>query len=147
MTRGWALAIVLLAVGAFAVAGLAIVLVQGNEEIVVELDPGDCFDLPDEIDDEIRVVDTVDCDDPHEAEVVAASELNAERDLDYPGDEIAVSTAQQRCDAELAGESALLADFGIVPVVSNQEAWEALEGRYVCVAIPYGGGTTVGSLR
>ena len=146
MTRGWALAIVLLAVGAFAVAGVAIAVVRSDDTVVVELDPGQCFELPDEIDDEIGVVDTIDCDEPHRAEVVAADELNPERDLDYPGGDESLAAAEQRCNAALAGETAILEEFGIVPVVANESAWGPLEGRFVCVAIPYGGEPTSGSL-
>jgi hypothetical protein len=30
--------------------------------------------------------------------------------------------------------------------VANQASWDSFQGRFVCVATPYGGGTTVGSL-
>lgn len=145
MTRGWALAIVLLALGAFAVAGVAIAVVRSDDTVVVELDPGQCFELPDAIVDEIGVVDTVDCDTPHQAEVVAADELNPERDRDYPGGEESLSAAEHACNAALADERALLDEFGIVAVVANEAAWGPLEGRFVCVAIPYGGEPTSGS--
>lgn len=145
MSRGWALAIVSLVIGAFAVAALAIVVISTNDTVVVELDPGDCFELPDDIDDEIGMVDTTDCDDEHEAEVVAAGELDPERDLDYPADE-SVAMAERRCNVDVGDDPAIVTDFGILPVVANEQAWEPLAGRYVCVAIPYGGGTTSGSL-
>ena len=146
MTRNWALAIVLLVIGAFGVAALAIVIVNTNDKVVVELDRGDCFELPDDIDDEIGVVETTDCDDPHEAEVVATGELNPDRDQDYPAGDESVTAADRRCATDLADSPAILADYGILPVVANEEAWDPLAGRYVCVAIPYGGGTTTGTV-
>jgi hypothetical protein len=145
MSRGWALAIVLLVIAAFGVAGLAIVVISTNDTVVVELDPGDCFQLPDDIDDEIGMVDTTDCDDEHEAEVVAAGELDPNRDLRYPGD-ASVVIAERRCAADIGDDPSIVTDYGILPVVANEQAWEPLAGRYVCVAIPYGGGTTSGSL-
>jgi hypothetical protein len=145
MTRGWALAILLLAIGAFGLAALAIVLVSTNDTVVVELDAGDCFELPDDIDAHIGTVDTTGCDDPHEAEVVATGELDPDRDLDYPPGDESVVMADRRCTAEVDDPS-IVADFGILPVVADEGAWEPLAGRYVCVAIPYGGGTTTGSL-
>jgi hypothetical protein len=145
MTRGWASAILVLAIGAFGIAALAIVLISTNDTVVVELDAGDCFELPDDIDDRIGTVDTTDCDDPHEAEVVATGELDPGRDLDYPPGDESVTMADRRCTAEV-DDPAIVTDFGILPVVADEGAWEPLAGRYVCVAIPYGGGTTTGSL-
>ena len=34
----------------------------------------------------------------------------------------------------------------MLPVVADEQSWNSYRGRYVCVAIPYGGGTTEGSL-
>jgi hypothetical protein len=134
---------------AIALATAAAVLLRpGGDTIVLDLDPGDCFQVPDDIARAtISEVDTISCDDPHEAEVFATGVLNPDRDQPYPG------AAQQlfaqvdaKCAAVLTDHPDVRERFGVLPVVADEESWNSFRGRYVCVAIPYGGGTTEGSL-
>lgn len=128
-------------------AVLAIVVATGDDTLVLDLDPGDCFDLPPGLeDDSIGTVDTVDCDAPHEAEVVATGELDPDGDAPYPSDAVLFEEVDRRCAAAVADRPDITAEFGMLPVVPNAESWEPFAGRYVCVAIPFGGGTVSGTL-
>jgi hypothetical protein len=139
-------AVVLLAL-ALAVAA-ALLLRPGDDEIILDLEAGDCFQVPDEIaNSTISEIDTVSCDEPHEAEVFATGELNPERDQPYPEDEQQTfARVESRCASVLSGDDDLERQFGVLPVVADERSWDSFRGRYVCVAIPYGGGTTEGSL-
>ena len=64
----------------------------------------------------------------------------------HPGAAQAAYRFQPPLRARREDIPALVERFGILPVVSNEASWESFRGRYVCVAIPYGGGTTDGSL-
>ena len=60
----------------------------GDDTLVLDLDSGDCFEVPDDIAEAtIAEVDTIDCTKPHEAEVFATGELDPDRDQPYPADE------------------------------------------------------------
>ena len=148
MTRGWLVALLATVVGVVLVGVLAIVaLTSGGDTLVLDLDVGDCFELPADMSQAaIDQVATVECDDPHQAEVFAAAELNPDRELPYPGEEPLFRTADRRCAAARSERPQLGDRFGILPVVPNEASWDSFRGRFVCVAIPYGGGTTVGSL-
>lgn len=147
--RGWIVALmaaVLVAVG-LAVAAL-VLLSPGDDTLVLDLDSGDCFEVPDDIADAtIAEVDTIACKNPHEAEVFATGELNPDRDQPFPADEQQLfARVDRQCADAIAGRPDLVERFGVLPVVADERSWDSYRGRYVCVAIPYGGGTTEGSL-
>lgn len=127
--------------------GVLVVLATSSDEtVVLDLDPGDCFDLAIDGDDTgIGIVRTVDCADPHEAEVVAAGLFDEDGTTQRSTDEVLFAEADARCAAALADRSELLERFGILPVVADEASWGPFDGKYVCVAVPYGGGTTTGS--
>lgn len=139
----------LAAVGGMVVVGvLVLVATTANESLVLDLRPGDCFDLDDVGDggdDGIGTVATVDCERPHEAEVAATGRLNEARDVERPSDDELFAEVDARCAAALRDRAGLVERFGILPVVADEASWESYRGAYVCVAIPYGGGTTTGS--
>ena len=147
--KGWMVglfAVVVVAVGLAAAAVLA--LRPGGDTIVLDLAAGDCFQVPDDIADAtIARIDTVSCNEPHEAEVFATGELNPKRDQPYPADaQQLFAQVDAKCAAVLADHPDVLERFGVLPVVADEQSWNSFRGRYVCVAIPYGGGTTDGSL-
>jgi hypothetical protein len=95
----------------------------------------------------ISKIDTISCTEPHEAEVFSTGELNPDRDQPYPTDEQQTFTrVESQCSAVLAGHPDIVQRFGVLPVVADEKSWSSFRGRYVCVAIPYGGGTTTGAL-
>ena len=147
--RAWIVGLIAAALVAIAVAVAALVLLRpSGTTIVLDLDAGDCFQVPDDITKAtISKVDTIACTKPHEAEAFATGELDPGRDQPYPGDEQQLFARVDRLSAEaLADRSDLVERFGVLPVVADERSWDSYRGRYVCVAIPYGGGTTQGSL-
>ncbi len=98
--RGWmvALLVVVLLVITAGVGAIAIVVSSGDDAPVVELEVGDCFDLPDDVaGDVLGSVDTVDCSEPHLAEVVAAGALNPGGDAPYPPDDELFDLVERAC--------------------------------------------------
>lgn len=132
------------ALGVLVVMVAVFVLGGADTTSIGDLEVGDCFDVPFDGDDErVEAVDVFDCEDPHEAEVVAVGELNPDRSRPYPPDDELFAEIDRRC-AALAGD--VTDRFGLLPIAPEEPSWEPLGGRFLCVAIPYGGGTTVGSL-
>jgi hypothetical protein len=134
------------AVIAAVLIGVVLALASGNDTNVIDLDVGECFELPDDDDDLIEIVDPIDCDEPHDAQVVADGELNPDRSDDYPPDAELFAEADRMCFLALRDSDALLADFGVLPVVANEAAWAPKQGRFLCVAVPYGGEPRRGSI-
>ncbi len=143
--RGWAiglLAVVLLVVaGAAAIIGLA---VGGSSATpIVDLEVGDCFDLPDETEMErFETVDLIDCDQPHQVEVVLTGELNPDGDLPYPDDDELFASSGQRCNTVTLP----VEGFGLVPLAPTADTWEGASGRFACLALQIGGEPSEGSL-
>ena len=134
-------------VAAIAVAvGVLVVATASDGTLVLDLAVGDCFEL--ELEDdavEVGTVDTVECAEPHGAEVVATGDLDPDGLVERPADDQLFAMVDARCAEALAERPILLQQFGILPVAADEDSWESYDGRYVCVAIPYGGGTTTGS--
>ena len=145
--RGWVvglLFVVLLVVGG-AVAIIAAIVGSASSTAIVDLEVGDCFDLPPEdARDRFETVDLIGCDEPHQVEVVVVVDLNPDEDLPYPPDDELFPIAQQRCRA--AVDSVPLDRFGLVPLAPTEDTWNGAAGRLSCLALPMGGGTTIGSL-
>lgn len=133
---------------AASIIAIAVVLSLSNETSWTDLEPGDCFDLGGAVDDaegdlaSVFSIDTVDCTDEHDAEVVAAGELNPEGDQPYPNDDELFAAIDRAC---AAGASVDPATYGIVPIAPDERTWNERNGRYVCVAVALGGATVTGS--
>ena len=144
--RSWAVGLVVAVLGmvAVAIALIAVIAVVGRSDAtsIVDLEVGDCFDLPDDAADRIDLVDVVPCDDLHEVEVVLVGELNPDGDAEYPADDELFALADERCR---------LADvdrdrFGLVPFAPTEDTWNGAAGRFACLALPFGGGSITGSI-
>ena len=147
--KGWIVGLVVATLVAIALATVAALLLRpGDDTIVLDLDAGDCFQVPDDIaDSRISKVDEISCAEPHEAEVFATGQLDPDRDQPYPADEQQLfAQVDAKCAAVLADRPDVVQRFGVLPVVADEKSWSSFRGGYVCVAIPYGGGTTEGSL-
>jgi len=148
--KGWIVALVAVMVIAIALAGAALLLLRpGGDTIILDLESGDCFQVPADIaNSTISKIDTINCAEPHEAEVFGTGELNPDRDQPYPtDDQQTFARVESQCSALLADRPDVVQRFGVLPVVADEHSWNSFRGRYVCVAIPYGGGTTTGSIE
>lgn len=144
--RGWMVGLVAAVLLVIAV-GVAIVVAltsSGAGTAIVDLEVGDCFDLPDDASeaDELRTVDVVDCATPHLAEVVSGGELNTD-DAPYPDDDELFELVERSCRAAGVVDSEA---FGLLPVAPTPELWASFDGRFLCVAIPFGGEPVTGSI-
>jgi len=143
--RGWVLGMIVAVVLVLVIGvGVIVVISADGETAIVDLVVGDCFDLPEDADDagELRSVAIVDCSDPHLAEVVSVGDLNSGDDP-YPDDAELFASVEQACRAADVVESD---QFGLLPIAPTRALWESFDGRYLCVAIPYGGDLVTGSL-
>jgi len=147
--KGWIVGLIAVMVIAIALAGAALLLLRPRgDTIILDLEAGDCFQVPADIaNSTISKIDTISCAKPHEAEVFATGELNPDRDEPYPtDDQQTFARIDSQCSALLVDRPDVVQRFGVLPVVADEKSWSSFRGRYVCVAIPYGGGTTTGSL-
>lgn len=142
--RGWIVGLVAVVIAVLVVGVLVVVgaTVSDSSTALVDLEPGDCFELPDSVETgSLETVTTLDCGEPHDAEVVAVGALGA-ADRDYPADDVLFAEVESLCrDVELTEPER----FGLLPVAPTERLWESFDGRYLCVAIPFGGETTTGS--
>ncbi len=143
--RGWMVGLVGAAL-LVVIGGVAVVVAltaSDDGTPIVELEVGDCFDLPDDVaDEELRSVDLVDCATPHLAEVVSDGLLDTD-DTPYPDDDELFTMVEQECRAAGVVESEA---FGLLPIAPSPELWASFDGRFLCVAIPFGGVPVTGSL-
>ena len=129
-----------------AVLTIAAVLSLSNETSWTDLDVGECFDLAGAIADAegdlaaVTGVDTVECEEPHDAEVVASGALNPDGDRAYPADDELFAEIDRAC-ASLVPATMDAATYGIVPIGPDERTWDDRDGRFVCVAVVRGGGT------
>jgi hypothetical protein len=139
--------VLLVAAGVLAIAA---VLSLSNQTSWTDLEVGECFDLAgavEEADGDLAAVfsvDTLDCDDPHDAQVVAAGALNPDGDRPYPSDDELFAEIDRECGA-LVPETVDPSTYGIVPIAPDERTWSDRDGRFVCVSVVIGGGTVTGS--
>lgn len=141
--RGWLVGLVAVVLAVVAAAIVLIVVVAGSDTTaVVDLDVGDCFDLPsDDGGDvvEFETVELVPCDEPHEVEVVLVGELNPDGEAEYPDDDELFVLVGRRCDAGVELPEEIASRFGVVPIAPTQDTWEGADGRFSCIVLQYGG--------
>lgn len=142
--RGWLIGLVVtvLIVMILAIAAVIAFTRSGGTTSLVDLERGTCVELPDSVDaGTIESVATVDCAEPHLAEVVAVGNLGTEG-RDYPSDEVLFDEVDEACRVA----SPVTSDrYGLLPIAPTRDLWESFDGRYVCVAIPFGGEPATGS--
>lgn len=142
--KGWVVWLLLFVAALVAISTVLILLVTSDPVTVLDLQVGDCFVIEaggDEV--EITSVDVIDCNRRHTAEVVLVGELNPDADRSYLAD----NDLFDEIDRECATVPAELVDgFGLLPIAPNEASWEPFRGRFLCVAIPYGGDPVTGSL-
>lgn len=142
--KGWVVWLLLAVAGLVAVSTLVILLVTSDPTTVLDLEVGDCFMIEAGGDNvEITSVEVIGCDRRHDAEVVLVGELNPDADRKYLADNELFAEVDRECATVPAD---LVAGFGLLPVAPNEASWQPFKGRFLCVAIPYGGAPVTGSL-
>jgi hypothetical protein len=139
---------VVLAVVAVVIVAMAFALSSDSSTDVTDLDVGDCFDLdldadPDDGFADLTLVEPIDCDEPHTAQVVATRDLNPDQDLPFPGDGQLFEEADRWCGALVEEDDR----FGTLPVTPTEATWDARRGRTLCVAVTFGGRPVQGDHR
>lgn len=124
------------------IAAIVAITASDGSTALVDLEPGTCFDLPESAQvGEIDEVTTIDCAEPHQAEVVGVGELGSSG-REYPTDDELFAEVEERCrPVELDDPDR----FGLLPIAPTETLWQSFDGRYLCVAIPFGGGSVSGS--
>lgn len=145
----WMWGVIGLSVAVVVVAAAALIVALGSSgTAVAELELGECFDLP-TLDgsgrsvEVLEQVDVIDCDEPHQAQVVLVGELNPGGELAYPNDADLFASVDREC---LAAARVVGDEFGLLPIAPTDDTWNRLGGRFQCLAVPYGGGRTTGAL-
>ncbi|MFP5488395.1 MAG: hypothetical protein ACLGHQ_08835 [Acidimicrobiia bacterium] len=150
MMRTLGIVVGLVTLVAAAVLALAAVLSLSNQTSWTDLAVGDCFDLAGAIADAdgdlaaVMAVDTMACDEPHDAQVVAIGELNPDGDREYPDDQALFAEVDAACLARVP-DRVDPGTYGIVPIGPDERTWQGRSGRFACVAVVVGGGTVTGS--
>jgi hypothetical protein len=130
--------------------------VDANRRTVLPMDlrAGDCIANPTvSVPEEavtVLAVDVVDCETPHEEEVIARLAHPADRQAAFPGDEALIEHADDACLDEFEGwvgrpydESALQLGY----VWPHSRSWAAGERTIICIAALPGGEQLVGTVR
>lgn len=110
---------------------------------------GDCLNVP--AGESVTSVETVDCSEPHDAEVFALPQFPAvEQDAAFPGPDALQAFADERCVADFepytGSAYADAAPLLIKPLVPSQESWEDADDRaVVCLIVHEDGTQLVGS--
>ncbi len=153
MKRAWNVVVAITVLVAVVIGVLAFVTPDSGT-LVLRLERGDCVDLPESIDEgSLGTLDRVDCDDDHEAEVIEAGAIEGadpdrspyESDAEAGGAAV-MQSADARCQVALESIDGAVDRFGVLPVVADERSWKRFPGRFVCLAIPYGGGSVAGSI-
>ena len=140
----------LVAIVVAAVLAIAAVLSLSNGTSWTDLDTGECFDLAGAIADAsgdlaaVTAVDTVECAAPHDAQVVATGDLNADGAQPYPSDDELFTAIDRACDS-LVADTIDTGTYGLVPIAPDERTWNDRAGRFACIAVVIGGGTVTGS--
>ena len=150
---GWIMGLIGLLAGGGFIAASASGAFDDGETAVFDLESGDCvnFDFNPETDRiiEVTTVEVVDCDEPHEAEVIFLDELNPTAICRIRRTRNcsprSTSNARSRAPDEVAS-GVDLSDYISFTVAPNEDSWEDDNGPFVCFAVRSGGGTSTSSL-
>lgn len=118
---------------------------KGN---VFSLDEGTCFQEPDNAL-EVAEVETVDCDDPHFAEVFHSQDVDSEGD-DFPGASVISEQVSEACQGPafeaftgVAYEQDAV--FDVFPLSPSEESWDAGDREITCSVVSLAGDQLTGS--
>lgn len=107
---------------------------------------GDCLNVS-ELGTEVETVPTVPCDQPHEAEVYAATDLP---DGDFPGDDAVLTAADEFCLPEFEAFVGMAYDDSelyYMPFTPTQGSWDGMNDREILCLVEDPSGEATGSLQ
>ncbi len=108
-------------------------ITRGGNVSAFDLKPGDCFDLP-KSDSQVYDVDGVPCDQPHDAEVFGAFDIQSD---DFPGQQAVIKQAQSGCTSrfgDFVGTPLQKSRFEVQYLYPTEQSWTAQDDReVVCV--------------
>lgn len=116
------------------VAGVALLLglAACSDDTVPTAKVGDCIESVSEV---VSELPTVDCDEPHEVQVVGLIEHDGD---EFPGTDAIAQEAFEECLGlfeEFVGASFLDTNLSVLPITPTQESWdEANDRESICVA-------------
>ncbi len=121
-----------------AVTLLACALLAGAcSESALEFTIGECVNLPDGT--QISEYETVDCEQPHDAEVFALPQHPDGTEADFPGQVALEEFADERCKDDFEGYVGIAYDDSTIystALTPSQESWEDAEDReIVCLLV------------
>ncbi len=132
---GWILGIIgLVFFAAFVVAASA---EDFDDDVSVDdLQVGDCYNLPDDDeDDAVATLERTECDEPHDGELFAQQPVTLDDD-DYPGDEAIRPEVVRICTGQAfddyIGTSFDLSRFDVYPLQPSEESWEDGDREIAC---------------
>jgi hypothetical protein len=146
--------ILLAGAGFVAVSWLGSELLEGGDTDVYDLSVGDCINdpvepLPDEVV-EVDSVDTVDCAEPHEAEVYALTDLPGDAAASFPGDDAVAQQADEICIGgfqDYVGAPYESSSLDYSYYVPTAQSWSRGDREVACLAVDYEGELLTGSVR
>ncbi len=149
---GWILGLIGVLAFAALMAGTAITGGFDDDVSVYDLEVNDCVDVPDEtgVDVEVTELPSIDCDDPHDAEVFLIDELDA--DGEYPGTEAVTGEVQRQCVGaafeDFVGQTYARSELDIFYMFPTQQTWDLANDReFVCAVTTVDGSPLVGSVE
>jgi hypothetical protein len=132
---GWILGLIGLVIGASFVTAAVLGAFDDDDVALSDLEVGMCANLAD-LEGEVSSVPTVDCTEPHDAELTFIGQLNADGVAEYPGVSEVRATVEQECAGEsftdYVGTNYDDSEFDINFVFPNEEAWDREDGEYIC---------------
>lgn len=111
------------------------------------LQPGDCFNDPDDSASEVTSLQAVPCEEPHDNEVFHVFDLDQD---EFPGQDEVKQLGLEACQAELegyVGASAEEAGLAIVPVTPTEGSWDSDDRTVLCAAYNADGTQLTGSIE
>jgi hypothetical protein len=114
-----------------------------NSKNVFDLEVGDCIELPDSDAEEVVRVQTLDCDEPHGAQVFAVGELPG-GDEPYPGVDEVQAMIETQCRpafAEYVGIDFELSELSVTTIYPQAGDWDETQ-QFVCIAFDPDGDLT-----
>ncbi|WP_170219498.1 septum formation family protein [Nocardioides litoris] len=116
-----------------------------GEEGVQSIEPGQCFQVPSEVKEQLADLDEVPCDEPHDREafaVIGYEPPDDETDADvFPGDDTLTRYADGRCASafgDYTGTPYLDSDLYFTYLLPSPRSWQSGDRDVVCFAFDPG---------